>query len=79
MVLTFKLEGTCEEVVSLLPELNFYVLQKGKDKYSVWAPLSISEFVVFSLKLKEKPGIEEKVGEILQKLKVIFPECFGEI
>ncbi len=78
IVLVFKISGNCEELISLLPELSFYVLQREKKEYHVWAPLSISEFVLFSLKLKEKTGLQE-VENLFQQIKAIFPECFGEI
>ncbi|WP_038055937.1 hypothetical protein [Thermodesulfobacterium hydrogeniphilum] len=80
VILSFEIKGTCEEIISIVPYLtNPYVLKKKDDKYEVFIPLSISEFVLFSLNLRKKDILKEELDSILESIKVLFPDCFGEI
>jgi len=78
LILIFYLKGTCEELISLLSLFpNNYVLKK-EDFYQIFTPFSISEALIFLLKLKE--GVLRDTAEkILENIKIFFPECFGEI
>ena len=77
--LTFSISGTCEEVIKLLPLLSIYALKKEKEKYSIFVTLSISEFMILAQDLKEIKALRERVESIIESLKVLFPDCFGEV
>uniref|UniRef100_A0A7V6CD45 Uncharacterized protein n=1 Tax=Thermodesulfobacterium geofontis TaxID=1295609 RepID=A0A7V6CD45_9BACT len=78
LILSFYLKGSCEELITLLSLFpNSYVLKKG-NLYQVFTSLSISEALVFLLKLKEEV-LKDTAEKILETIKNFFPECFGEI
>lgn len=78
-ILTFHLKGSCEELIilfSLFP--NNYVI-KEETPYQVFTSFSISEALIFLLKLKEREDLKDQAENILESIKVFFPDCFGEI
>uniref|UniRef100_A0A7V4JPV5 Uncharacterized protein n=1 Tax=Thermodesulfobacterium geofontis TaxID=1295609 RepID=A0A7V4JPV5_9BACT len=78
LILFFYLKGTCEELIALLSSFpNSYVLKK-ENLYQVFTSLSISEALVFFLKVKEEI-LKATAERILETIKTFFPECFGEI
>jgi len=80
IILGFRLEGSCEEILPIAPEfLNPYVLRKKEDLYQIFTSFSISEFVLFSLNLKHKEILKTELEGILESIKALFPDCFGEI
>ena len=79
IILPFKFEGNCEEIINILSFLpNIYILKKG-NPYQVFTTFSISEFVIFSLNLKQKDILKNELENILENVKILFPDCFGEI
>jgi len=79
VILPFKFEGNCEEIISILSFLpNIYILKK-ENLYQVFTTFSISEFVIFSLNLKQKDILKNELETILESVKILFPDCFGEI
>ena len=78
-VLTFHLKGSCNELITLFPLFpNTYVLKEG-EPYEVFTSFSISEALIFLLNLKERENLKESAENILENIKVLFPDCFGEI
>ncbi len=77
--LVFSLSGNCKDVIKILPLLSLYALKEEKEGYSVFFTLSISEFMILAQDLKETKEIREKVESIIESLKVLFPDCFGEV
>jgi hypothetical protein len=78
-MLTFHLEGNCEELITLFSFLpNSYVLKMG-NPYHIFTTFSISEAFLFLLKLKETEKTKDQVKKILENIKIFFPDCFGEI
>ncbi|NPA39339.1 MAG: hypothetical protein GXO57_02705 [Thermodesulfobacteria bacterium] len=79
-ILAFRLEGECEKLLEVASEfLNPWCLKKTSEGIEVFTSFSISEFVFFSLKLKKKEIEREQVEGLLESVKALFPECFGEI
>ena len=79
VILPFKFEGNCEEIINILSFLpNIYILKK-ENLYQVFTTFSISEFVIFSLNLKQKDILKNELETILESVKILFPDCFGEI
>ncbi len=80
IVLGFEMNGSCDEVLSVVQGfINPFVLKKRQEGYQILVPFSISEFVLFSLDLRKKEELKEEVDSILESIKVMFPDCFGEI
>jgi hypothetical protein len=77
--LVFTLSGRCEKIINILPLLSIYTLRKEKKGYQVFFSLAISEFVVLALELKKIKKLREKIDSLLESLKILFPDCFGEL
>ncbi|MEZ0343782.1 MAG: hypothetical protein ABWJ99_03110 [Caldimicrobium sp.] len=79
-ILPFHLKGTCEEIIAILPEISLYAFKKLKEGlYEVFLPLSISEFMYLSQKFSERKVLKKlEVEAIVNQLKSLFPDCFGE-
>jgi len=77
--LVFSLTGSCEEIIRLLPLLSLYALKKSKKDYQVFFSFSISEFMVLVPELKKIKELREEVESLIESLKVLFPDCFGEL
>lgn len=77
--LIFKIEGKCEDIIWIFPLLTVGVVKNYSEFYEILTPFSISEFIFFSLKLKEKNLLKDKIDNLLEKLKIFFPDCFIEI
>jgi len=74
---TFQASGSCEELISVLPNLSLYTLKKKGNLYHVFFSLSIAEFIILANILREHKDLSEKVDRVLQELKSLVPDCFG--
>ncbi len=79
LILTFKFEGNCEELIYILPYfVNPYLIKKN-EIYEILTTFSISEFMGFYLELKHINFLKEEIDLIFEIIKNFFPDCFGEI
>lgn len=80
-ILPFHFKGSCEEILSILPEVSLYALKRVKEGlYELYVPLSISEFMYFSQRLLDKKVFKKmEIEGLINQLKALFPDCFGEI
>lgn len=79
VILIFYLEGLCEELIEFLNFLpNNYIL-KGNNPYQVFTGFSISEILVFLLKIENVKKLKTEAEKLLEEIKIFFPDCFGEI
>jgi len=79
-ILAFRLKGKAEELLEVAPLfVNPWFFKKLDQGYEVFTCFSISEFVVFSVNLKERDILKDEVEGILEGIKAMFPECFGEL
>lgn len=80
LMLKFKFTGSCEELVKLTPSLvNPFFIQQKKDYLEMYTTFSISELVLFGLKIQKFKNLKLEVDKLLENLKVLFLDCFGEI
>lgn len=79
LILAFKFEGNCEELIYILSYLPNPYLIKKNEIYEVFTTFSISEFIIFYLESKEKNFLKEEIEIIFETIKNFFPDCFGEI
>ncbi|QER42434.1 hypothetical protein F1847_06625 [Thermodesulfobacterium sp. TA1] len=81
ILFTVKIEGACEDLLKITPFLPnfFFILDHPSTGLSLYTSFSISEFFLFSLKIERFKSIKDEVEKILERLKALFPECFGEI
>ncbi|MFN4132059.1 MAG: hypothetical protein ACK4GE_03155 [Caldimicrobium sp.] len=77
----YKVNGTCEGVLSFISTINFYVMKRLKDNlYEIYFPLNISEFLYYSnLWVKREYFLPMEIDTILNQLKSLLPDCFERI
>ncbi len=79
-ILVFKMKGACKELITLAPEFtNPWCIKKNEDEVEFYTCFSISEFVLFTLKAKRIESLKDQMDGLLESVKALFPECFGEI
>ena len=79
-ILTFKIKGTCKDLFWMAPDfINPWCIKKEEEFLEVYTCFSISEFVLFSLKIKKIEKVKDQVEGLIESIKALFPECFGEI
>ncbi len=76
LILVFKLDGNCEELIFFLPEFTFPYVIKKEEEYKVFFACSLSEFFLISSILKENKEFRKEVEAVLESLKTHFPDCF---
>ncbi|MDM7202790.1 MAG: hypothetical protein P3W84_000985, partial [Thermodesulfobacteriaceae bacterium] len=81
LIFYFLGEAPCEEILSLLSTLSYFVIKKeGDELVKVFMPLSISEFLYFSnLWVKEDIITDKEREGLIFQLKGYIPECFSSI
>lgn len=80
LMLKFKFTGGCEELIKLTPSLvNPFFIQQKEDYLEMYTTFSISELVFFGLKTQKIKNLKIELDELLENLKVLFPDCFGEV
>jgi len=79
-IVPLHLKGSCDELIILLSEITLYALRRVKEGlYEAYLPLSISEIVYYLQRLVEKKFLKKIESEaLLNQLKSLFPDCFGE-
>ncbi len=78
LIFHFHTEGSCEELLKLIPNLNLFVVKASPNNhYELYYPCSISEFLYYS-NVWMKRGIfsGDEIEGILLQLKSLIPECF---
>jgi len=80
LMLKFKFLGSCEELIRLTPYLiNPFFILKKEENLELYTAFSISELVIFSLRVQKIKSIRVELDRLLENFKVLFPDCFGEI
>lgn len=74
--LIFEIKGRCEEIISIFPFLGIWVIKNYADYYEILTPLSISEFIILSIRLEKKNSLKDQVENLLERIKAFFPDCF---
>lgn len=78
LILAFKFEGKCEELIYILPYFPNPYLIKKNEIYEILTTFSISEFIIFYLQLKHMDLFKKEIEAVFETVKNLFPDCFGE-